>query len=443
LSFEKVKWWISLLALYCAGLCASCGDDSQTVTSPGPPRAPTSFVIEADGSGEFATIQDAINATIDGDTVELADGTYRGDGNRDIDFVGRKILVRSQSGDPDSCVIDVEGNATSLHRGFYFHSGEGAGSVLDGITIINGYHNRGGGGGVLCENASPRLVNLVLKNHEFGSGVLSRLSSPILERCLFTDNPGTGLSIWSSSPVVRDCVFLGNMEGAIGCFFSSATIEQCTFIENRNNTGGAIHVGAEADSGGFVSIRDCVFIGNHSSGDGGAVFFYDTPGEIINCTLVNNAADRSGGAMMATTSMVLEIAGTTFVGNRSPKASGLYIGSGANVRIHHSIIAFGQIGAAVECDTPVVGWDSAKVAVECSDVISNEGGDWANCLQGLDELDGNISDDPLFCSLIDGDLRLTPQSPCYQASCGVMGAFTAGCSGRFEELFSRSNSSAR
>jgi predicted outer membrane repeat protein len=233
------------------------------------------------------------------------------------------------------------------------------------------------------------------------------------------------------------------MEGAIGCFFSSATIERCTFIENEDNIAGAIHVGAEADSGGFVSIRDCVFIDNHSSSDGGAVLFADTPGELLNCTLMNNTADKSGGAIVATLRTVLEIANTTVVGNSSPKASGLYIGSGADVTIHHSIIAFGRIGAAVECDTPSVVFDSVEVVVQCSDVFANEGGDWISCLQGLEKLDGNISDDPLFCSLLEGDLRLTPGSPCYQASCGLMGAFSVGCSGPFAALVPRRPPSAR
>ena len=47
------------------------------------------YVVSPDGTGDFPTIQAAINGAADGDIVELTDGTFIGAGNRDIDFLGK------------------------------------------------------------------------------------------------------------------------------------------------------------------------------------------------------------------------------------------------------------------------------------------------------------------------------------------------------------------
>ncbi|MCK4412604.1 MAG: hypothetical protein KAY32_03575, partial [Candidatus Eisenbacteria sp.] len=78
------------------------------------------ILVRPDGSGDYATIQDAINASWSGDVVALTDGTYSGPGNRDIDFLGKAITVRSLSGIAASCVVDCQ----ALGRGFHFHYGE-------------------------------------------------------------------------------------------------------------------------------------------------------------------------------------------------------------------------------------------------------------------------------------------------------------------------------
>ncbi len=43
----------------------------------------TTYTISPDGTGDFPTVQAAVNAAADGDIIELTDGTFTGDGNRD------------------------------------------------------------------------------------------------------------------------------------------------------------------------------------------------------------------------------------------------------------------------------------------------------------------------------------------------------------------------
>ncbi|MCK4414565.1 MAG: hypothetical protein KAY32_13585 [Candidatus Eisenbacteria sp.] len=42
------------------------------------------YLVLPDGTGDFPTIQAAIDAALDGDEILLADGTFTGDGNRDL-----------------------------------------------------------------------------------------------------------------------------------------------------------------------------------------------------------------------------------------------------------------------------------------------------------------------------------------------------------------------
>lgn len=155
------------------------------------------ILIRSDGTGDFPTIQDAIFWARTGDVIILADGVYSGEGNRDLSFMGKAITVRSQSGNPELCVIDCRDDSGALHRGFVFQSQEGPDSVLEGIGIINGNVQSSSidwpfGGGILCrDSSSPTLRNLALVDNSASTG--------------------GGLACFGkSNPVVSDSLFEGN-----------------------------------------------------------------------------------------------------------------------------------------------------------------------------------------------------------------------------------------
>ena len=85
--------------------------------------------------GPKKTIQAGLDVTVSGwgYTVLVADGIYYGEGNRDINFAGKSVLLKSENG-PERTTIDCRG----LGRAFFFESGETVDSIVEGFSIING-----------------------------------------------------------------------------------------------------------------------------------------------------------------------------------------------------------------------------------------------------------------------------------------------------------------
>src|SRR5687768_12704811 len=82
------------------------------------------------------SIQAAINAALNGDTVAVAPGVY----SERLNFLGKAITVVSDGG-PAVTVIDGGRGGTVVT----FNSGEGRAAVLRGFTVTNGGGFPGGG----------------------------------------------------------------------------------------------------------------------------------------------------------------------------------------------------------------------------------------------------------------------------------------------------------
>jgi len=226
--------------------------------------------VDDDGQADFKNIQAAINDADDGDTVLVADGTYKGPGNRDIDFLGKAITVRSENG-PENSLIDCENDG----RGFRFHTGERKDSIVSGFTITNGSTR---GAGITCWYASPTIADCsIIRNTStsFGGGIDCLGSSPIIVSCSIISNTAANLGggiycDWFSSPAIVNCAIVGNSAptgGGIMCWTSSSpTITNCTIVGNVAGSGGGIYVDYAESS---PTIANSILWGNTADQVGG------------------------------------------------------------------------------------------------------------------------------------------------------------------------------
>ncbi|HUU70222.1 MAG TPA: right-handed parallel beta-helix repeat-containing protein [Planctomycetota bacterium] len=224
-------------------------------------RAETRVVPDA-----YQTIQAAIDAAADGDVVLLKDGIYAGDGNRNVDFKGRKITLRSEHGH-GGCVLDCQG----LGRAFVFQNGEGPSSVLDGITIVGGFTDDSGGA-ILCSRSSPTISNLVIignRARQSGGGIAAISGSPRINNTALLGNiaaAGGGISFRGGDPAVVNCTLNANTSGngaAIYCDNGSLTL--CNSILWGDKAQSQLSMGPAAT----VSITCCTIQGGPAGVRGG------------------------------------------------------------------------------------------------------------------------------------------------------------------------------
>ena len=216
-------------------------------------------------------IQAAIWVALDGDTVLVADGTYSGDGNKDISFGGKAIMVMSENG-PDVTVIDCEHSG----RGFQFNNGEGSSSRLMGFTIQHGYTS-GGGGGIHCNNASsPCIMKCNIINKECGGG-----------------GGGIHLHDAGTKPDIYGCLISGNRAsggdgGGMYTGIVDARLANCIISSNTTSSRGGGICSADSD----LEIQYCTFAFNEAQAEGDqlACIYYST-NVLSNCILWGEGSD--------------------------------------------------------------------------------------------------------------------------------------------------------
>ncbi len=226
--FVVLGWVLLLLSL---NTCCDTSTDSNSDDI----RQPVIHV-----PGDAPTIQAALEVARDGDTILVADGVYRGDGNRDLSVPDLSVVITSVNG-PAATTIDCQGGPDSLHYIFAFDDIRSS-IVIDGLTFRGAYDNHGA---VRCKSASPTFVN-----------------------CIFVGNHATisggALRCKSASPILRNYTIAGNSSAMVGggLFLiagSSPTLENCIISHSHSEDGGAIYV---SENTSIPTLTCCNLYGN-------------------------------------------------------------------------------------------------------------------------------------------------------------------------------------
>jgi parallel beta-helix repeat protein len=173
------------------------------------------------------TLQGAINAASDGDTVSVAPGTYSGP----INFNGKAITV---SGSGPGVILD---GGSANGPVVTFNSGETRSSILENVTVQNGISAPSPtAGGIFVDQASPTIINSVIQNNQgCGIGVVS--GAPLIQGNTVMNNR-FGIDTNSPGCLPLNAVFggggivlYGAPMGALNAEIVGNTIETNTVVQ--------------------------------------------------------------------------------------------------------------------------------------------------------------------------------------------------------------------
>lgn len=222
-----------LLAVALSLLLASCGGDRATE-----PRAEASPLMTIRVPADQPTIAAAITAASDGYTVLLAPGFYSGSANRNLNFAGKRLVLRGAD-DPSTVIVDCEGQA----RFFTFDHGEDERSGIRGISVRNcGIDFQGA---VYVIGASPTIEGNIFEGTiaTEGASIFGFNGSPIIQKNIFRSTrcddqflSGVLSFVNASSPYIANNLFVGNQCRSVSMTLpdgAKPVVVNNTFVANR------------------------------------------------------------------------------------------------------------------------------------------------------------------------------------------------------------------
>ena len=248
---------------------------------------------------EFPTIQEAIDASSDGDIVQVADGIY----HEAINFKRKKITVRGNIDLPTLCIIDgiKEDGSGPVEAPWSRPSSRP--ELVSLVTVDTRepgqcYDNDNPADDELPDATFTR-ANRVLEGFKIQNataGTRYAATEPGCEPCSFNNgcDPCEEDCVGPDAPI--NCIEAacpgagidGFVGGGLWAYRSKFTVRNCVFEDNESDGGGGAFV-RECD----VDFSSCTFRNNTSRSNGGGLQLNHCVSIVNNCTFDSNSANGS------------------------------------------------------------------------------------------------------------------------------------------------------
>ncbi len=271
----------------------------------------------------FTTIQAGIGATTAGDTVWVANGTYKPTTTTSRlatftlpsgvvllgGFAGTETALSQRNYSTWQTILSGDIGQTGIHTDNSYNvvtvSAASSNTRLDGFKILYGRADGSSspystGGGLYCTNGSPTITNCYFtENYASEGGAIRQANSGTVNilNCIFSNNTASGYggaisvgSTFASGTVnIRSCSFSANQAGdGGGCYFYTGvvTVDQCVFFGNT----ASIYAGAIYEDDPTLTVSNTLMAGNTAPNF--AIHYQDMgnpyPTSFINCTVAHN-----------------------------------------------------------------------------------------------------------------------------------------------------------
>lgn len=251
------------------------------------------------------SIQDAVDASANGDFVLVSNGVYAAGGTTVNGFalanrvvVNKAITIESVNG---PAYTTIQGftppttNGPTAARGVWM----GDSAALIGFTVANGATlatgdptNEMSGGGIWCLTTDEVVSNCVVVSNAcpfYGGGAYQGT----LLGCILTNNLSETSGGGAYGSDLSNCIVAGNLAFRSGGGAYAGTLYDCTVSGNiARSPKSSLPLVSAAGGVGSATVVNCIINGNSASVGGGA--YFDT---ILNSTVCNNTAFGTNTAM--------------------------------------------------------------------------------------------------------------------------------------------------